>query len=266
VAELDGLENDFGSTTIATSVAGGITTTTVTETDKEPSWKWRPGYRVGIDYSFTCFVLEADWTHYIGRATFHEDAQHGHWKINYDTLDFLFGRRCLVAPCFYFKPFIGARGLLSRQKLKSDLDTLFTALIGDSTVSTVKDDKERTWGVGPELGVEADWYMGCNWSLYGVFDVVSYYGKVKTEIYNTDTFTATVSIADGTIKRDFNVIGTDIAIGIRYDKAWSVASEVLMTIKLGAEQHRIYDFSNLGTDGTLSLDGGILALSLGYRY
>ncbi len=120
--------------------------------------------------------------------------------------------------------------------------------------------------MGPEFGVEADWYMGCNWSLYGSFDVVSYYGHVKTDIDNIDTFTSTVSVSDGIIRRDFNVIGTDASIGIRYDRAWPVASEVLLTIKLGVEQHRIYDFSNLGSDGTLSLDGANLAASIGYRF
>ncbi len=92
-AQLGGLETAFGSTKIATSVAGGITTTTVTETDKNPTWTWRPGFRVGIDYAFACFIVEADWTHYKGHATFHEKGQHGHWNINYDTIDLLFGRR-----------------------------------------------------------------------------------------------------------------------------------------------------------------------------
>jgi hypothetical protein len=266
VAMLGGLESAFGTTTIATTVAGGITTTTVTETDREPHWQWRPAYRVGIDYGFGCFVLEADWTHYVGRAHFNDDGQSGRWKIRYDTIDLLFGRRFSIAPCFYFKPFIGARGLLVHQRLHSNLQTLFTALIGDNTVFTYKDDKERTWGVGPELGVEADWYMGGNLSLYGSFDVVSYYGRVKTQIYDTDVFTSTVSVSDGTIKRDFNVIGTDLSFGIRFDTAWQVASEVLLTMKLGVEQHRIYDFSNLGSDGTLDMSGANLALTIGYSY
>lgn len=265
-ASLGGLETVFGSTAIATSVAAGITTTTVTETDKDPVWHWRPGFRVGIDYAFGCFLLEADYTHYKGHASFHEHGQHGHWNITYDTIDLIFGRRLNVAPCFLFKPFIGVRGLLVHQRLKSHLDTHFSALIGNNTVTTFKNDKERTWGVGPELGVEADWYMGCKWSMYGSFDVVLYYGHANTRIHNTDTFTSTVSVSNGRNRRSFNAIGTDASFGIRWDQAWSVASEVLLTIKLGVEQHRIYDFSNLGTDGTLSLDGANLALSIGYRY
>jgi len=62
------------------------------------------------------------------------------------------------------------------------------------------------------------------------------------------------------------MIGTDGSIGFRWDKAWPVASEVLLTFKIGVEQHRIYDFSELGSDGTLSLAGANLATSLGYRF
>lgn len=265
-AQLGGLETAFGTTTIATSVARGITTTTITETDKDPAWHWKPGYRVGADYAFGCFIVEAYWTHYNGLATFHEEGQHGHWSIKYNTLDLIFGRRLNVAPCFYFLPFIGVRGLLAHQNLESHLNTYFTALAGNSTVTTVKNDTEHTWGIGPELGVEANWYLGCKWSIYGSFDVVSYYGHTETKIHNTDTFTATVSTSDGINKRCFNAIGTDASLGIRWDQAWPVASEVLLTIKLGVEQHRIYDFSDLGSDGTLSLDGANLALSVGYRF
>jgi hypothetical protein len=265
-AELGGLQSAFGTTTIDTTVAGGITTTTVTEKDVEPDWKWRPGFRIGADYAFSCFDLEADWTHYVGRATFHEDGQHGNWKIRYDTIDLLFGRRFSIAPCFYFKPFVGVRGARIRQTLKSNLETHFTSIIGDNTVSTVKNDKEKFWGIGPELGLEADWYIACNFSLYGSVDVVSYYGQVRAKVRNTDTFTSTVSDGNGTIRRSFNTIATDAFFGIRWDKAWPVASEVLLTIKLGLEQHRIYDFSDLGSDGTLSMDGANLAASIGYRW
>ncbi len=265
-ASLGGLEAAFGRTAIDTTVAGGITTTTVTETDRAPHWEWRPGFRVGADYAFLCFDLESDWTHYNGHAHFHNNGQHGHWRITYDAIDLLFGRRFSIAPCFYFKPFIGVRAARIHQRLSSHLNTQFTSIIGDNTVTTIKNDKEKFWGVGPELGIEADWYMGANFSLYASFDFVTYYGKVRTRTHNTDTFTSTVSASNGKIRRDFNSIATDGSVGIRWDKAWSVASEVLLTIKLGVEQHRIYDFSDLGSDGTLSMDGANLALSMGYRW
>jgi len=70
------------------------------------------------------------------------------------------------------------RGLLIQQSLKANLPVQLTTLIESDSVYSVKDDKEHFWGIGPELGLEADWYMGWNWSLYASFDVVSYYGRV----------------------------------------------------------------------------------------
>lgn len=266
--ELCGLEAAFGSTTIATDISSNaITTTTVTESDEEPHSKWSTGFRIGADAELNCFDVELDWTHFNGRANFSEDAQFGHWKIKYDVVDLTFGRDFGMTPCFFVKPFIGLRGARIHQNLNSHLTTLFTALIGNNTVTTDKHDSEKFWGIGPQIGLEADWKIGCNFGLYGSFAVVTYYGHVKSKNFDTDTFTTTVSVCNGKKKHCFNNIGTDIALGIRWDKSIDCfCGCVDFMLKLGAEQHRIYDFSELGADGTLSLDGGIFAAGLNYRF
>jgi len=269
IGQLTGLQTAFGNTAVVTTTSPttGFITTTITETEVQPSFQWRPGFRVGANYAYTCLLFEVDWTHYDGRAHFNRDAQHGYWKIQYDTLDFIVGRRCCVAPCFYFLPFVGLRGLRVHQSLSSNLDTEFVAgAVGTNTVFTYKHDKERIWGIGPELGVEADWYLGRLISLYGSFDVVTYYGNVNGSYDQVDTFPLNASVSNAHNHSRFNVIGTDLAIGLRYDKVWCIASEGLFTAKVGLEQHRIYEFSNLASDGTLSLDGANLMLDLGYRY
>jgi len=268
--ELCGLESAFGDTTISTTVSeSAITTTTVTEKDKEPHSKWNTGYRVGADVIFNCFDIELQWTHFDGHAKFSENTQFGKWKIKYDAIDLTFGRYFNAASCIYLKPFIGVRGLRVHQKLKSHLETLFTSsLIGNNTVLTDKDDKEDFRGVGPQIGLYADWYLGCNFSIYGSFAVVSYYGEVKGKNHDTDTFTSTVSVCDG--KRDscFNNIGTDLALGVRWETRSTCfcGCDVNLMLKLGVEQHRIYDFSDLGSDGNLSLDGGVFAAGVNFSY
>ncbi|HSW86350.1 MAG TPA: Lpg1974 family pore-forming outer membrane protein [Rhabdochlamydiaceae bacterium] len=266
LGQLGGLESAFGKTTISTTVTPGRTTTTVTEVDQEPTFQWKPGFRVGADVTFNCFDLEGDWTHFIGKAHFNQAGQSGHWYVKYDAIDLFLGRRCCVASCIYFKPFIGVRGVEIRQSLKTNLDVFYTALIGNNTVLTNMEDREKIWGIGPELGVEGDWYLGKGFNFYVSFDVVSYYGTFKGTYFDTDIFTITTSNNNSTIRHHFNTIGTDIALGFRWDYAWPIASEGLFSLKLGAEQHRIYDMSNLGTDGTLSLDGPTLGASFGYRW
>lgn len=267
--ELCGLEGAFGNTTIATTVdANAITTTTVRETDKKPHSKWSPGFRIGADVMFNCLDVELDWTHFDGSAKFSEGTQHGDWKIKYDVIDLTFGRIFCVNSCFYLKPFIGLRGAQIHQKLKSHLETLFTSSLGNNTVFTDMNDKEDFWGIGPQIGLNADWDIGCNFSLYGSFAVVSYYGEVKSENFDIDTFTRTVNVCDGNKKHCFNNIATDLALGIRWDSCSTCfcGCNVNFMLKLGVEQHRIYDFSDLGSDGNLTLDGGILAAGIGFCY
>lgn len=268
--ELCGLESAFGDTTIATTVnQNAITTTTVKESDKEPDFKWNTGFRVGADVAFNCFDVELTWTRFDGHAKFSEDSQHGHWNIKYDVVDLTLGRGFCATSCFYLKPFIGLRSAQIHHRLKSHLETLFTSsLIGNNTVVTDKDDKEDFWGIGPQIGLNADWYLGCNFSLYGSFAVVTYYGDVKSKNFDTDTFTRTVSVCDGKKKHCFNNIATDAAIGIRWDSSSTCfcGCDVNFMLKLGLEQHRIYDFSELGSDGNLSLDGGIFAVGISFSY
>ena len=108
---------------------------------------------MGADLAFNCFDVELDWIHFNGHANFKEHTQHGHYKIKYDTIDLTFGRSFSVTRCFYVKPFIGLRGAYINQKLKSHLETLFTSVIGNNTVTTDLDDKERFRGMVPNLAL-----------------------------------------------------------------------------------------------------------------
>jgi len=265
--ELGGLESAFGTTSITSTVASGIVSTTVTELDEDPKSKWNAGFRVGADVVFDCYDVELDWTHFNGSAHFNECDNYGHWKIRYDAIDLTLAERFCVTPCFYVKPFIGLRAVQIHQSLHSHLETLVTSLVGSNTVLSEMDDKENFWGVGPEVGIEADWYLGCNLSVYGCFDIVTYYGDIRGKNHDTDLFTTTESIANVKRNHCFNSIGTDAAIGFRWNKIWCCSCyETNLMVKLGAEQHRIYDFSNLGSDGTLSMDGGVFAVGVGFRY
>lgn len=263
-SELCGLESAFGSTTISTTVNGAFITTTVNESDVEPDFRWNPGFRIGADLSFNCLILEADWTHFNGGAKFNDSTQFGRWKIDYDTIDLTLGRRFCAAPCFYFKPFIGVRALKINQSLQSHLETLFVSLIGNNIVTSDLDDREEFWGIGPQIGIEANWYLGNNFSIYGSFAAIAYYGEVKGTNFDTNIFTSTISVANGRRKHCFNTMATDGTIGIRWDRSWCFSCyQVNLMMKLGLEQNRIYDFSNLGADGTLSLDGGTFAVGAG---
>lgn len=265
---LCGLESAFGTTGIAATVANSILTTTITETDVEPHSKWSPGFRIGGEVACDAYDVAALWTHFNGRATFNDGPQHGHWKIHYDAVDLVLGRNISMwSSCFNVRPFIGVRGLRIHQRLRSHLETIFTSALGSSTILSDMNDRESFRAVGPQLGFEADVSLGCNFRLYGSFDVVSYYGKVKGNNCDFDTFATTVSATRAHKHRCFNSIGTDAAIGIIWDKTVCYCcNEWNFRVNLGVEQHRIYDFSDLGSDGTLSLDGGVFGVAVGFKF
>ena len=266
--ELCGLQNNFGNTSIATAVSGSLLTTTVTESDVEPCGNWDAGYRLGAEaIVFDCYDLDVDWTHFDGGAHFMDDAQFGHWNIKYEVLDVTIGRRFCVGSCFDVVPFVGVRAAWIRQTLHSHLETAFTTLVGTSTILTDNDAKETISGAGPQIGLNVDWFLGCNFSLYGSFAVVSYYGDVTGKNFDTNTFATTASICNGTQDHCFNNIATDAAVGLRWDTCSCICGyDVNFMLKAGLEQHRIYNFSNFGSTGTLTLDGGIFAAGVGFPW
>jgi hypothetical protein len=267
---LSGLEAAFGKTFITTVNQDQLQVTTLKESNKKPNYKWRAGFRLGAEFMFERnFNLETDWTHFNGYAN-HENQEdkNGHWKLDYDTIDLTIAHNFYPCHRFFVKPFIGLRGAIIHQKLESNLVTTKTDIEQVVTTITTKlDDKEKFWGVGPELGIEADWYLGWDLSVYAMFDAVPYYGNVHSKNDDVDTILSTKNINDIKGNSCFNSIGTDGAIGIRWDKYLCYKNcDVHILLKLGLEQHRIYEFSNLGADGSLSLDGGVFEAGVGFRF
>lgn len=269
---LSGLESAFGKTSITTVDQNQLEITTLKESDKKPNYTWKAGFRLGAEFLFErCFNLEADWTHFHGSAG-HENQEdmNGHWRLKYDTIDLTIAHNFYPCHRFLVKPFLGLRGAIIKQKLESHLETIKTFVSATpTTISTDLNDKEKFWGVGPEIGLEADWYVGWDLSLYAMFDAVPYYGNVHNKNHSVDDLSSLSAKNINDIKRTscFNSIGTDGAIGIRWDKYLCYkCCDLHLMLKLGAEQHRIYEFSNLGSDGSLSLDGGVFEAGLGFRF
>lgn len=266
---LRGLEGAFGKTSIVISGQNQITTTTLTETDQEPHFKWRPGFRVGATYLLDCFDTDLNWTHFHGYGKHSNDNQNGRWKIKYDTLDLLFGYKFYPCDRFLIKPFIGLRGAKIHQTLHSHLETIKIEPLSVLTAITNLNDREKFWGLAPQIGLEADLYLGFDLSLYVTVDAVNYFGHVNSKNIDTDTFAslAAVNVSAWRKKHNFDSFGMDDSIGIRWDKFFcDCCYSMHLMLKLGLEQHRIYDFSDLGSDGSLSLDGAFAEAGFGYLF
>lgn len=264
---LCGLEGAFGSTSITTEDIPGVKVVTLSQHDTGPDSEWRAGVRLGADILFNCFNLGVDWTHFHGRADYAKCGQCGNWKVEYDVIDFTLGYNFYPCSRFRIKPFIGLRVASIDQCLVSHLQTVRTDLTADPSVQTVLMDvneKEEFDGIGPLVGGEVGWYLGHSFSLYCMFNIVTYYGDVDGTYNNTDTCTCVIFKNNLSRNRCFRCLGTDGAIGIRWDKY--INCKLHFLLKLGLEQHRICDFSDLGADGSLSLDGVVFEAGIGWRF
>jgi len=269
VGSLCGLEGAFGKTTINSVGVDSYTTITLSQIDREPSFKWNPGFRIGAELLSCCLHLDTYWTHFRGKGKYKQGDQFGKWKVKYDTLDLLFGYKFYPCSWICLKPFIGARGAEIRQRLFSHLITTKIDLPTITTPTTDLNDKEHFWGIGPEFGIESNWYLGHRFSLFCTLDAVTYYGHVSGRYYDTDVFISlsTTNINNIEKKHCFNNLSTDATIGIRWDKyICTCDTDIHIMLKLGAEQHRIYDLSDLGADGSLSLDGVFAELGIGFLF
>ena len=268
---LSNIKESFGNTEIEIKNSENTKITKLEESFKMPDAKWRAGFRVGADFIFDNFDLEADWTHFHGFADYKHHSQHGAWNLHFDQVDLALGHYFYPFSSCYLKPFIGLRIANINQTLKSHLETIKTEPTQETTITTKMHDREKFLGIGPEVGLEANYYLGKNFSLYGMVDAATYYGHVNNKYHDVSSYTNTVN--DNNLKQKdwFNSICTDATLGVRWDKYTTCCKHYDMhfLLKLGVEQHRIYNFCNVSsqeTDGTLSLDGAVLEAGIGFRF
>lgn len=265
---LCGLESVFGNTAIDISTTGTVTTTTATERHREPRYRWNAGYRIGAGYMMGCgcdnYDIQLYWTHF-NNNTNKRRCNRERWKLKYDVVDLTFGRG-FKAGCWEFRPYIGVRFARIDQRLHARLRTTITTSGIASLVTSRIHHKENFYGVAPEIGIDTKWNLcGC-WSVYGDFALATYYGHVRGSGTDSDTFTTTVSNRNFKSRRCFNSVATDAKVGVAWDTIFSGCgcNNMSFTLKVGLEQHRIYDFSDFGSDGTLSLSGFAVSGVLGF--
>jgi hypothetical protein len=259
--EEGGFCNQFGDTTINTTVVANRPTTAITEHNKDLHFDWKPGFRVGLGEDFVCdgWDLAAYWTWYYGKGGRHSHANNtnnsAHLRMHYNTVDAVFGRALWTAPCFSLRPYTFVRFAYITQHLNSELETNIIAATGDSTVTSTTHNKGKFWGVGPEFGLEANIYFLQGFSFYTNFDAGVLYGHNKSKFYKKDLFTLVDNICDATSSCSGTQWVVDFGLGARYECR-------CMTFLLGFEHHGYFGFNTLGCgDGDLNLYGLVASIA-----
>ena len=122
--------------------------------------------------------------------------------------------------------------------------------------------KEHFWGVGPELGIEGDWDVGCGFSLYGDVSVSILYGTFHVRSDQTDVFTSVTNINH--LRKHTQACQTvlDVGFGVRWQTCF--CNGIILGLQLGLEDHRYFNLNQFCGYGDLSLDGVSFGVCLGF--
>lgn len=267
------LELDFGSGTISQINTGEAQLINSKEYDVDPSGQWNAGYRASIGYRFADpgLEVEAKWTDFQGDAkrSSRENSSilnEGKYRVRLEQVDCLIAYRSALNSCITAKPFLGVRGARIHQDIHARITTNID-LASDTTLLEARtlNDKQVYYGIGPLLGLEANWDFGCGWGLYGTAAAGLMYGRFKVHFDDSDYFTAPISKYIHSINKrhlhafDCNI---DLALGFYWRTCFDCAE---VTMKVAFEHHEYFNQNRMGVSrGDLSFDGGVFSVFVGF--
>lgn len=244
---------------------------------RDIKYKWDPGFRLGTGYEFggQPWDIAAYWTHFHTHNHEGRRPNHFNWKLDYDVIDVLIGRKFSLE-CFAFRPFIGIRGAQIDEKVKSS--SLISNNIffngsssyyssgdysydyyeySDSSIlnhlRAEENSKQKFRGIGPLIGIEADWNWGCGFSLYGYISVSSLYGHFHNRFNGFNSFLDGANNCEKKAYLYSCQLSTDALLGIRWEKCF--CNDLRVIFQFALEQHRYFDNNHIGGYGDLCLDG-----------
>lgn len=234
--------------------------------------RWNLGYRIGLEYDFACtdWDIGAYWTHF--QNSHHQgnnDRDHARWKIKYDTIDLVFGREFFNNSCVFFTPFIGLRGAFIDEKLQAhfgecgcDHKNFCDSFDSNESTSTDQNHKEKFWGVGPLIGINAGWRLGCGFSLYGSLGVGFLYGHFKINVHDFQSIPDPTDDGNCCIQRSIHACQAiaDASVGIQWEHCFCNNIEAILA--LGLEHHRYFNHNQIGGYGDLCLDGAVFSAGI----
>lgn len=213
----------------------------------EPDFKWNPGFRVTLGYGIPSnWDSEVIWTHFHSHSKSHKHKNHFNWTMDLDVIDPVIGYGFCFNQDFVLRPFGGLRFVRIDQKITNDLS------ISRSSFSFI-DNKEKLTGVGPLFGVEANWGLMYDMSLYANASISWIYGHFHVNLSESNGTNETVESFSSNKHLNAIVAVADAGIGIRWKACLS--RKVKLILQLGLEHHRYFDYSRFNGYSDLSFDG-----------
>lgn len=207
-------------------------------------WDW--GVRVDLGYEVPAKKLNLDlsWTYYktentisnsavapttlfsvwtipsatAGTAFEYQSQAHSH--LRFDMLDFGINTTFSPRPLLDITPFIDLSTVWIHQKFQFDLS-------GGPGIAglTVENDqinmKNNFWGIGPKMGLDTLWNLGCGFGICGNFNFSLLYGIFNITQDENTTYAGSALITNLDVDHNkFHAIrlNLDLFLGLRYDQ------------------------------------------------
>lgn len=207
-ARIDGL--DFGQAVTGT----GSDTNHISIESKtlDLNFKWKSGFKVNVGYIFSCWDqidINFIWT------SLHSKAKHSfalpemisvsgganqiktgwfplllgpsaqsaaaQWRLKFDTIDGLIGKNFFLGRYFTLHPFAGLKGVWIRQNYNVQYLGAYGDIQGGNSVIVLNDNtlvtRNNFKGVGFNIGLDAEWFVTCRWSIFSHLATSLIYGK-----------------------------------------------------------------------------------------
>lgn len=279
------------SFTLRNELGGGVVIETGTQRQnfKRLDYDWKPGFRIGAGFDFSqCgFQVATYWTHFNGHGSGHgktgDATSSARWNLDYDVIDFILsGPEFCCTPCLTWQPFVGVRGAINYEKFHfrgQFIDVTVTPTV-DSTFTNNRilrgHDRVDYKGIGPEIGINADWYIGKGFSIYGKMMGALLFSQSKgrlsqfTQVSSIDVAggivdfsdTATADSVDSFNSR-FCQIVAEFGLGIEWCYPICVCNyQSDLNLRLGWEHSQWFDHDKAHSNGDMCFDGLTLAAQI----
>jgi hypothetical protein len=227
--------------------------------ERKRRFKWRYGWKVGIGFAcYDCWEADLNWTSYSSKAFLADfNAVESKWKLQLEMIDLEIGKEMWFRRCFRLKPYIGIRSALIRQRWRFNVEGAVqtTPIPGTPFISTcltpvptspfqLRGNLRHIYlALGPRIGFDASWCVGCGFSFFFTAAANYLYGEMQNRY--GDSF-----VLEG-IDKDHHWEGTgitDLSAGIGWSDLWWNERRRL-TFRFGYENHFFIHENKLDSEG-----------------
>lgn len=172
------------------------------------------------------------------------------WRFSYDMIDLECGRPSYIGSWLILNPFFGLRGGWIEQRLNATATFTHLQEMGNTIYKPHSYTRSNSWLLGPRIGVDSIWHLGCGFKLYGNFSSSLLYQYFKTS-FKQDNYLEIAKLLDINAKDKIGYAtpNIDICLGLGYGRycnqsKWHIEISVLYDLLYFWNQNLVRQFSD----------------------